>query len=167
MYIIAELGADSTITKYIESEDAPWAQNLIDTTGIDLSMFVKPQYNHETKDWQEYEEPYDLEIARTNKINLARQHFSDITAQALSDNADFEKYSWEPQRQEWLAYLQDVNANTPYCDALSSARGISKELLMDKIGSKISSLATIQGQLHAMEDSIKAATTKEELDAII
>lgn len=107
-----------------------------------------------------------LDDIKANKINEARQYFNEIIVNLESNSAEFEVATWETQRSEWLAYISDVNANTPYCDTLATARGITKDVLMCKIGAKITGIAQIQGTLHKTEDSINACTTESEVNAI-
>lgn len=107
-----------------------------------------------------------LDEVKLDKTLEATKYYNKIIQDSIIDVAEFEKDSWEPQRAEWLRYQDDINANTPYCDALSLARGITKEELMTKIENKIVSVASVQGSLHAKLDEIKAATTLEEVYAI-
>jgi hypothetical protein len=107
-----------------------------------------------------------LDEVKLEKVNKATKFYNDIINASIADMAEFERDSWEPQRAEWLRYQDDILSQTPYCDALSTARGITKIDLMDKIGLKIVSIATVQGLLHGKLDLIKAATTIEAVNAI-
>ena len=100
------------------------------------------------------------------KTKEAISFYENQVQASLTTMANFEPDSWEAQRNEWNAYQLDVNSSTPYCDALYTARGITKVDLMTKIGLKVISVATIQGTLHGKLDQIEAATTITELDLI-
>lgn len=107
-----------------------------------------------------------LDELKQDKINEATKFYDNMINSTLIDVADFERTTWEPQRAEWIRYQDDVLANTPYCDALSASRGITKELLMTKIGNNLLNGATVQGLLRSKIDLIKAALTEEDLRAI-
>lgn len=107
-----------------------------------------------------------LEELKADKVKQAVDAFDKIISASITDVADFEKDSWEPQRAEWLRYQDDIVSSTPYCDALAAGRGITREDLMTKIGLKIATIATVQGQLHAKLDLIKAAVDEAEVRAI-
>lgn len=108
-----------------------------------------------------------LDEVKAEKVAEATKFYDKVVNDSISDVAQFEKDSWEPQRAEWLRYQDDALANTPYCDALAAARGITKADLMTKIGLKVAGFATVQGQLHAKLDLIKDALTIEEVRAIV
>jgi len=78
--------------------------------------------------------------------------------------------SWPQQEKEARAYLADPAAVTPLLDALSTARGVTKDALAQKIVAKADAFAAAAGALigkrQALEDKINAATTIEELEAI-
>lgn len=101
------------------------------------------------------------------KIEDARLYFDEIVNSYISDAAPFEFDSWETQRQEYEKYVADDTAPTPYCDMLAYERGLTKEIIMEKVGYKVAAFASIQGKLHHIEDLIKSCTTEEELDLIV
>lgn len=99
-------------------------------------------------------------------IKLIQDYYDDLVDQIHGTEARFEVESYRTQELEWRAYLADNSASTPYCDQLAASRGITKSELMTKIGNKIISFATLQGQLHNYEDAVKACTTTAELEAL-
>lgn len=107
-----------------------------------------------------------LEIAKANKINEARDYYNEIIVGFQSDSAEFEIETWETQRSEWVRFIGDPLSLTPYCDMLATTRGITRELVMEKIGIKVTSIAQVQGTLHKIEDQISACTTIEAVDLI-
>ncbi len=108
-----------------------------------------------------------FEQKQHSRIQDARMYFDEIVLGFESDAAAFEVQTWETQRQEWLMYSANVDALTPYCDALASARGIEKSDLMTKISYKVVGFAQLQGQLHGLEDMINACTTEDQLNQIV
>ncbi len=108
-----------------------------------------------------------FEENRQNKIIEARMYFDEIVQNSASNSAKFEKDSWETQRQEWMMYISDTEANTPYCNMLASSRGITRDILMEKIGYKVVSFANLQGQMHGLEDIINACSTQAELNQVV
>ncbi len=108
-----------------------------------------------------------LDELKAIKEKEAVVFYQNIINNNLSDVADFEIQSWEVQRAELLKYRDGVNALTPYCDTLSTARGIDKSTLMDKIEVKILSGAGVQGTLHKKLDEIKACINNTELNAVV
>ncbi len=110
---------------------------------------------------------YTLDELKTIKKDDARKHFDEIVRGLEDDVADFEVQTWETQRHEWLAYIQDANAITPYCDMLCLTRQVSKEHLMERIGYNVVGFAQIQGSLHRIEDIVNSCTTESELDLVV
>lgn len=99
-----------------------------------------------------------LEAAKQEKISEAREYFNEIISSFEQDAAEFEIATWETQRSEWVRYIADTTALTPYCDTLATARGVDKTLLMEKIGYKVVGIAQVQGSLHKIEDIINSVT---------
>lgn len=107
-----------------------------------------------------------LDKLKAEKIKSLRDAFDGRITAIKSDNAAYEPETWTTQNTEWTSYIQNPLNPTPYVDALASARGITREELMVKIGNKVVGIATLQGTQHGIEDQIKAATTEEELNNI-
>jgi hypothetical protein len=101
----------------------------------------------------------EYKVIGTAKVT---KEYDDLIVSSTKDIAEFERNTWEIQRTEWLRFQDNNLANTPYCDTLCQARGITKELLMEKIGNKVVQIAAIQGQLHQKLDQIKACLSEEE-----
>lgn len=88
----------------------------------------------------------------------------------LVEYPDFEVQTFEVQKQEALLWEADPNALTPNVDILAAARGINREVLLQKILDKVTQFTAVAmqvaGQRQKFEDQIKGASTQEELDAI-
>lgn len=112
-----------------------------------------------------YGEPI-VETLKAIKLSNVLFIYQDKINSIMSRYNEYELDSFADQREEWKKYTADATALTPIVDAMATARGISKEELMAKIGANVIGIATIQGQQNALEDAIKNCTTLEELEAI-
>jgi hypothetical protein len=108
----------------------------------------------------------NLAGAKGFKLKQIRDRFNAIIAGIKADAAPYELETWDIQRAEYMAFLANAEAPTPYVEGLATARGISKAELMAKIGSKITGLATVQGTQHSLEKAVEAAATLAEVNAI-
>ena len=118
-------------------------------------------------EWKNVPQRQDtLDETKLKKNKEAAKFYNDVVNSSLTSMADFEPASWESQRTEWIRYVDDNLANTPYCDALAAARGITKEALMTKIGTKVTSIAAVQGTMHAKMDLIEAAVDFAGVQAV-
>ena len=95
-----------------------------------------------------------------------KENFSNTIKLITSKYAEYELESWETQRQEWVNWSNNNKRKTPYIDQLAASRGISRLELLQKVGRKVTAIAAIQGQQHAKEDAIAAATNHDELDIV-
>lgn len=79
--------------------------------------------------------------------------------------------SWDKQEKEARAYLADNAAPTPFIDALSTERGVTKPELVSRIMAKVNAaevyIGTQTGKRQRLEDQINAATTEAELALIV
>jgi hypothetical protein len=82
-----------------------------------------------------------------------------------------EMLGWDKQEKEARAYLADPNASTPFIDMISTARGIAKADLVNRIMVKVEAAEAAVGastgkrqrledQLYAIADSDPDARTK-------
>lgn len=102
---------------------------------------------------------YKTEIA---KIKLERDTNTDAPPDEVA--------TWDVQKQEAEAYMTDNTTPTPFLSALAEARGVSLFWLVNKVIDKSSLFSvasgTITGKRQALEDRIKSAQTREELEQI-
>lgn len=108
----------------------------------------------------------DVAAWRALFIERVREHANGMIIRFRKAGAAYEEETWEIQRQEYLSYLKDQTNPTPYCDALATARELSREALMGLVGEKLTGLATIQGTQHHIESLIEAAETVEAVQTI-
>lgn len=81
-----------------------------------------------------------------------------------------EKSTWDTQEREARAYILDNNTPTPFIDNLVSARGITKEILINKIIANADEYAiecaAIIGSTQANIDKVKSCNTIAEMAAL-
>ncbi len=103
------------------------------------------------------------------KIKLKKYY--DISIKNAFSSLDTERETWERQKIEADAYFLDVNASTPFLDALSAARGITKAEVVTKILDKAELYALAVGNLlgdqYKHEDALELCTDLTELDALV
>ena len=79
--------------------------------------------------------------------------------------------TFDKQEQEARSWLDDNTVSTPLIDALALGRGIDKAELVRRIIVKAEAFATatgyLTGQRQRYEDMLGAATTSEEIAAIV
>ena len=107
---------------------------------------------------------------KTLKLQEIITNFEQSLGQLANSYPQLERESWPQQEKEARAYLADPTASTPLLDALSAARGITKDTLAQKIVVKADQYTQAAGALigkrQALEDAIDAATTITEVEAI-
>ena len=111
--------------------------------------------------------PVTLVDAQAKKIAAIRAHFESLVAGLKADAAPYEVETWAVQTAEYSAWAANNTTPTPYVSALAAARSMTLADLMAKIGAKVAGLASIQGAQHALEAAVNAATTQDELDAVV
>ena len=83
---------------------------------------------------------------------------------------DRELLTFDQQKQEALAYTSDPSSSCPLLSPLASARGISLELLCQKVIAKATAFSAVSGSLigqrQAYEDQLELCETKEAVAAI-
>ena len=82
-----------------------------------------------------------------------------------------EMSSWSKQEAEARAFTANASAVTFLIDALATARGIDKALLITKIIIKADAFAAVSGQLigkrQGLEDALDAAESDAEIAAVV
>ena len=83
---------------------------------------------------------------------------------------DRELLTFDQQKQEALAYTADPSSPCPLLSPLAAARGISLELLCQKVIAKATAFSTVSGTLigqrQAYEDQLDLCETKDAVSAI-
>jgi len=104
------------------------------------------------------------------KAELVKDSEEVLNLQVLSKYPRFEIDSWQNQKADAEAYTLDINATTLTLDALSSVRGITKEVAAERILNKAAQFAVLSasyaGERQRLEDLVDNALTIEEIHAI-
>ncbi len=112
----------------------------------------------------------ELPAIKEAKIEEIRIGFERAVGVLIASYPQVERESWAQQEKEARAYIADSTAVTPLIDAISAARGVTKDALAQKIVVKADTFASAVGALigkrQALEDAINAATTIAELEAV-
>lgn len=110
----------------------------------------------------------NLATLAKQKANEARAAADAATAPYMAEFSDVEKQTWAKQQAEVAAYLADDTAATPTLDGLAQARGIGRDLMLEKAIAKVTAFeplsVAIVGKQQAYEDAIKAIAADESKD---
>lgn len=111
-----------------------------------------------------------LEEVKADKLAEINSLCESRLAQITPTYPDKELLTFDQQKSEAIAYQADPSAECPLLEALAAARGISLELLCEKVMAKAAVFSaasgTLIGQRQAYEDALELCTTKEEVAAI-
>ncbi len=91
------------------------------------------------------------ELEKAVSILNIKKKYQKIIDDIKSKYSPYELESFVDQRNEWRIYKQDPTSITPFVDAIAKARGITREILFEKIEKKVLSIATLQG-LQKLEE---------------
>lgn len=79
--------------------------------------------------------------------------------------------TWERQRAEAVAWGADSTAPTPWIDIAATARGLDRDEYLERTLAKVNAFAMVSayltGRRQGIDDRIRAATTAEELAAVV
>lgn len=110
----------------------------------------------------------EIKSAKLSEINAA---YNAATSSIVSTYPSTELLTFDKQEQEARAWDADNSVSTPLIDALALGRGIDKAELVRRIIAKADAFAVatgyLTGQRQKYEDQIEAATTSEEVAAIV
>jgi len=97
--------------------------------------------------------------------------YESAIAALTADYPPSEIATWERQRAEALAWHADPATPTPWIDIAASARGIERTEYLARTYAKASAFAQasawLTGRRQGIDDAIRAATTPEQLAAIV
>ena len=110
----------------------------------------------------------ELKASKLAEINTA---YNTATSSLVSTYPQTELLTFDKQEQEARAWTEDSAAETPLVDMLAAGRLIDKAELVRRIIAKAEAFAVatgyLTGQRQRYEDQLKAATTAEEVAAIV
>lgn len=94
------------------------------------------------------------------RLNKEADNF--VNNATLAQYPEFERQTFEIQKQEALAWQADNSVATPKVDLLAQNRGVDREILLQKILEKVEAFEiiamTVAGQRQKYEDQIKVMT---------
>lgn len=109
-----------------------------------------------------------LKMAKLAEINSA---YDVATSSLVATYPATELLTFDKQEAEARAYTADLSTSTPFLSGLAKARGITLDDLVGRVIRKseafASAVATLTGQRQRYEDLLDAATTAEEVAAIV
>jgi hypothetical protein len=103
-----------------------------------------------------------LENLKIMKIKEVQCRYQKMADDGLARFTKLEQSTFEDQKKEYRAYTEDNNAPTPTIDILCTARGVTKEYLIEKIGANIQLQIMTVGLQQAEEDKVKSIKTLDE-----
>lgn len=150
---------DRTLVMEAQAADDAAVQNILGTSNALLSK------------WDASEYALVMQRNKHARLEMVNAAFEAAMSQLVAGYPEREISSWPRQEKEARAYLADAAAPTPLLDSLSAARGVSKDIIAQKIVEKADAFAKAAGALigkrQALEDAINAATTTAELEAVV
>lgn len=111
-----------------------------------------------------------LEQRRADKLQEINAAYEAQLNAILQDYPEAETKTWDKQESEARAWMADNTASTPLLSEITNARGMSLAELVPRVIAKadawihLSGAAT--GKRQALEETIDAATTIEQIDSI-
>ena len=113
-----------------------------------------------------------LEEAKAAKLAEINRECDVILQQAVAGYPETEQQTFYKQDAESAAYLENPEtAKTPFLTTLATARGISLATMVEKVRAKTDTFAQLSayicGQRQAMEDTLDACETIEEVQALV
>lgn len=110
----------------------------------------------------------DLRPAAIEKNNAAYEAAIGVMT---CDYSTAEITTWERQRAEAVAWGADPAAPTPWIDIAATARGLDRDEYLARTLAKVNAFAVasayLTGRRQGIDDQIRAATTAEELAAVV
>ena len=113
-----------------------------------------------------------LEEAKAAKLAEINAGCDAILKQAVAGYPETEQQTFYKQDAESAAYLENPEtAETPFLTTLATARGIDLDTMVEKVRAKTDAFAQLSaficGQRQAMEDTLDALETVEEVEALV
>jgi len=104
-------------------------------------------------------------------INSNNRAYDNAISKLTADYPEAEIQTWERQRAEVVAWADDSEALTPWIDIAAAARGLDRNEYLTRTLAKVNAFAKasafLTGRRQGIDDQIKAATTGDELNAIV
>jgi len=124
----------------------------------------------DTQPYTDAERTEALQRAKRAAIQRINVGYEAEMGAILNSYPQAETLTWDKQEREARAWQADNTVATPYIDALAAGRSMDKAELVSRIISKADAWVSLSGaatgKRQALEDSVTAATTIEEANAI-
>jgi hypothetical protein len=115
-------------------------------------------------------DPVPLEQLKAAKLLEINGKASAIASLFTEGYPDFEMKTWPQQEAESVAWSVNPAAATPMIDVMANARGINRELYLQKTLGKVATFRAASSMLVGLRqkyvDQLTAAETAEEVEAI-
>lgn len=113
----------------------------------------------------------DMEYLRTQQVIANNAQYDQSISALTLDYPAAEISTWERQRAEAVAWGADPAAATPWIDIAASARGLDRDEYLSRTLAKVTAFAGasayLTGRRQGIDDQIRAATTAEQLAAVV
>jgi hypothetical protein len=113
----------------------------------------------------------DLHGLRAQMTASNNAQYDAAISSMTSDYPAAEISTWERQRAEVIAWDADKTAPTPWIDIAATARGLDRGEYLARTLAKVNAFAMasayLTGRRQGIDDQIRAATTAEELAAVV
>lgn len=113
----------------------------------------------------------NLNLAKAAKLQEINIIYEQKASAVKIDTPDSEVLTWDIQKNEAEKWQADYDAATPFIDGLALARGIDRNELLQKVINKVKVyneyMAALTGERQRYEDSLKAAATIDEVEAVV
>lgn len=109
--------------------------------------------------------------SRADKVSTNNAEYEAAISAMTSDYPASEISTWERQRAEAVAWGLDTNVATPWIDIAATARGLDRDEYLARTLAKVTAFASasayLTGRRQGIDDQLRAATTAEQLAAVV
>lgn len=113
----------------------------------------------------------DIKALRAQLTSTNNAQYDAAISAMTRDYPAAEISTWERQRAEVIAWSADSTAATPWIDIAATARGLDRDEYLTRTLTKVNAFAMasayLTGRRQGIDDQIRAATTAEELAAVV
>lgn len=113
----------------------------------------------------------DVSKGKELKLYEVNSGYDSAVSDYMKTYPEAELLTFDKQEKEAREWTEDNSTSTPFLDGLAKARGIDKANLVSRVIKKAeafqTAISTLTGIRQKYEDEIDAATTAEEIEAIV
>ena len=152
----------ATVLEYDERPEVPEGGSL-------LAGVVRIEDGRTIQSWVVEAPTVEMRKAVLTQLNNAQ--YSASIDQLTFDYPAAEIATWERQRAEAVAWGVNSAAATPWIDLAATARGLDRDEYLARTLAKViafaGATAYLTGRRQGIDDQLRAATTAEELAAVV